>query len=79
MQVKVKYFASLRECTGISSETVECASNLVEDVYIQLNDRYKFPIEKSLLRVAINEEYANFNDTLSDGDTLVFITPVAGG
>jgi len=79
MQINIKYFAALRECTGMSGEVIDVDSGLVNDIYTQLNEKYTFPIEKKLLRVAVNEEYAGFNDQLNDGDTLVFITPVAGG
>ena len=31
------------------------------------------------VRVAVNDEFADWNQTLREGDELVFIPPVAGG
>lgn len=79
MKVEVKYFAALRECTGKSSEVLELNNGRVEDIFNDLNKQYSFPVDKHHLKVAVNEEYQSFESVVKDGDTLVFIPPVAGG
>jgi molybdopterin converting factor subunit 1 len=79
MKINIIYFASLRDASKKSSETIETNSNSIEDLYEELHRKYKFPIKRNNLRVAQNEVYVEFNSTLTDQDTIVFIPPVAGG
>ncbi len=79
MKLNIKYFAALRECAGKSDECLNVEVSTVEDVYQMLNEKYSFSVDRHHLKVALNEEYAKFDDKVSDGDTLVFIPPVAGG
>ena len=79
MQVNVKYFAALRECVGQNSEIINIESHKLEDLFNHLNEKYNFPISRDHLKVAVNEEYADFSDSYKDGDIVVFIPPVAGG
>lgn len=79
MKLTIKYFAALRECVGKSEEEFSASVTTVEEVYQMLNDKYTFPVDKHHLKVALNEEYAQFDDKISEGDTIVFIPPVAGG
>ena len=73
------YFASLRDYSKTSFETLETEAKTVDELFTILNEKYQFDIDKKHLRVAINEEYKCFHTTLSNNDTLVFIPPVAGG
>lgn len=79
MKVKVLYFASLRDNTQIPEETIETNAKTIDELYFELNEKYNFSIKKDHLRAAQNEEYVNFNSTLTELDTIVFIPPVAGG
>jgi molybdopterin converting factor small subunit len=44
-----------------------------------LQDRFAFTLPIQNLRVAINGEFQNGTASLKDGDSVVFIPPVAGG
>lgn len=79
MKVKIKYFAAMREEAGLSEEVVDTVSRTVNELFDELNTKYGFKIEKGILKVAINEEYSNFSNEISELDTIVFIPPVAGG
>ena len=79
MKIKIKYFASLRETADKTEETVETNAGTPAALYDELVARYGFTLEKSILKAAINEVYAEFDAQLEDGDTVVFIPPVAGG
>jgi molybdopterin converting factor subunit 1 len=76
--IKIEYFAILREHTGRNSEKVTTGALTVADLFEELNSRYRFP-EMGNLKVAINDEFSEWNTHLSDGDSIVFIPPVAGG
>jgi len=79
MRLNVKYFAALREIAGIDSEVLETSAINASELYKELQSKYSFTLNESNLKVAINEEYEDFNVPFKDGDVVVFIPPVAGG
>jgi len=76
--VHIEYFAVLRECAGSDREAVSTAAETPQQLFAELAERYEFPTLQSV-KVAINEEFSDMQASLSDGDTVVFIPPVAGG
>ena len=79
MKVKVKYFAALREQANKSEEYIEGEFEKAQQLYDFLQEKYNFSIDQKNLKVAINEEYKDFNSDIFTGDIIVFIPPVAGG
>jgi molybdopterin converting factor subunit 1 len=79
MQVNIRYFALMREQAGRSEETVETAARTPADLYAELLDRYGFTLGPEQLKVAVNNEFADWSRTLAAGDAVVFLPPVAGG
>ena len=79
MKIKIEYFALLKEQRGASIETIETEAANPEILYSDLKRQYSFSLEPSALKVAVNEDFANWDHSLKDGDTVVFIPPVAGG
>ncbi|WP_201512643.1 MoaD/ThiS family protein [Psychrobacter alimentarius] len=80
MDINVLYFASLADEANCQQETVtvQQSTSLIE-LYEQLCQKHRFSRPQSELRVAINDYFAKWTDAISDGDSVVFITPVAGG
>ena len=78
-KIHVLFFASLREQTNIDKETLQTEGLTPADVYQELKQRYGFIHELSELKVAISDSFAPMDTHLKDGDTIVFIPPVAGG
>lgn len=76
--VRIEYFAALREHTGVSSEEVATDAQTVDQLYAELDGRHAFPAVGQL-KVAINDEFGDWQTGLADGDSVVFIPPVAGG
>jgi len=79
MKISIEYFALLKEQRGCSSETIETVAKSPALLYSELKSRYSFSLNPDSLKVAVNEDFADWDSTLSDGDTVVFIPPVAGG
>ncbi len=77
-QVRIEYFAILREHVGRSSEELNTEAQTAADLYHELRTRYDLP-EIGRLKVAINDEFGDWQTPLGDGDSIVFIPPVAGG
>lgn len=78
MRVRVEYFAALREHAGCSHEEVETQAATLRALFAELEARHGFPRLPSL-KVALNAEFRDWESPLADGDTVVFIPPVAGG
>ncbi len=78
-QIKVQYFALLREQAGRSAETVSTGARTPRELYEELRRRHPFSLAPELLRVAVNAEFGDWSQPLGDGDAVVFIPPVAGG
>jgi len=77
MSVNVKYFASLRETIGRSSDQITVAgTTTVEKIWQQATDDLDRP---ERLLVAVNQEYASFTQEVKDGDEVAFFPPVTGG
>ncbi|MEN6670835.1 MoaD/ThiS family protein [Psychrobacter sp. B38] len=80
MTINVLYFASLADEANCSEEAVVVDKSMSLDaLYEQLCRKHQFSRPKSELRVAINDYFAKWTDPIHDGDSIVFITPVAGG
>jgi molybdopterin-guanine dinucleotide biosynthesis protein A len=78
-QINVQYYALLREQAGRSSESLVTAAGTPRELYQELRGRYPFSLAPEMLRVAVNSEFGDWGQRLSEGDSVVFIPPVAGG
>jgi molybdopterin converting factor subunit 1 len=79
MQVKLQYYALMREQAGRSEEWLETSAATPADLYGELITRYGFTLTREQLKVAVNSEFTDWSRPLSAGDAIVFIPPVAGG
>jgi len=79
MQLKVQYYALMREQAGRSEETIETSAATPFDLYSELKARHGFTLSREQLKVAVNSEFTAWTRKLTAGDAVVFIPPVAGG
>ena len=77
--IQLQYFAILREQAGTSYAEHCTGAATLGDLYAELRSQHGFTLESSQIKVACNEEFAALDTPLADGDTVVFIPPVAGG
>jgi molybdopterin-guanine dinucleotide biosynthesis protein A len=78
-EIRVQYYALLREQAGRSAETLNTRSRTPSELYSELRARYPFTLPVEMLRVAVNAEFGDWAQPLKAGDAVVFIPPVAGG
>ena len=79
--IHARLFARLREQAGTDSETVQVApDSTVQDVYTALRRSHP-SLESNLdaVRPAINQEFADWDAIVGQGDEVAFIPPVSGG
>ena len=82
MRVRVLYFAALREIAAKDEETIDLPPSVitVRDFAKYLATHYSaLSARLDHLRVARNEQFANDDEKLCEGDVLALIPPVAGG
>jgi molybdopterin converting factor subunit 1 len=79
MTIEVQYFAVLREQAGCGTETLQTNATTASELYRELQDRHGLAFPADSLRVAVNDEFADWSHPLESGDCIVFIPPVAGG
>jgi molybdenum cofactor guanylyltransferase len=79
LEIRVQYFALLREQAGRSTETLMTRARTPRELYAELASRYPFTLPTAMLRVAVNAEFGDWAQPLEAGDSVVFIPPVAGG
>jgi molybdopterin synthase sulfur carrier subunit len=77
MDIKVRYFASLRDRMGRSEDqvSVDGGKVTVADVWGKISSD---PIPETIL-VAVNMEYTDASHELKAGDEVAFFPPVTGG
>ena len=78
-EVQIEYYALFREQAGRHNEVLKTPAATVRELYEQLQSRHGFSLDASQLKVAVNEEFAEWTTEIKDGDSVVFIPPVAGG
>ena len=85
----IRYFAWLRDHTGCSKEEITCpdtvstVNELVAFLSAQSQSHQKaFQLASNsgpIIQVAINHEFASFDDAICDSDEVAFFPPVTGG
>jgi molybdopterin-guanine dinucleotide biosynthesis protein A len=78
-ELKIQYYALMREQAGRSEESFESSAATPADLYAELASRYHFTLSPAQLKVAVNSEFSDWSRPLKQGDAVVFIPPVAGG
>ncbi|MGH8289476.1 MAG: NTP transferase domain-containing protein [Steroidobacteraceae bacterium] len=78
-RINIQYYASMREQAGRSSESLLTGAATPRELYRELETRHPFSLAPEMLRVAVNSEFGDWEQRLNDGDSVVFIPPVAGG
>lgn len=77
--IELRYYAQLREQARTGSERIETSAVSLAALYEQLQARHGFSLPASALKVAVNTRFCEWEQPLSEGDTVVFIPPVNGG
>ena len=77
--IRILYFAALHDAAGRTEESWKSLASTAAELYTEVAARYSFPWDRSVLRVARNDEMAAWDTELRDGDSVAFLAPFAGG
>ena len=78
-KVSVRYFALFREQRGLSDEVLNTSAATLSDLYRELSSLYRFSLPIDKVRVAVNDEFCDWQNPIEENAKVVFIPPVAGG
>jgi molybdenum cofactor guanylyltransferase len=78
-EIRVQYFALLREQAGRRDEIVTTRAATPQALFAELTARHHFTLTPEHLKVAVNADFSDWSRPLQAGDSVVFIPPVAGG
>lgn len=79
VNLKVRYFAIFREAVGTDSEAVSSSADTARELFSELSLKNPGLKNYQAALVAINNEMADWDSPLADGDEVLFFPPVAGG
>jgi len=79
IEITARYFAAFRERAGRDTERVTTQARTAAELYDELARRHGFADSLARCKVAVNDELADWNVTLTAGDEVLFFPPVAGG
>ena len=83
MNVRVRYFASIREAIGQGSETVQSRAETLaalRDELIARGEPYASALARGkAVRIALDQDMSDETAALRDGCEVAFFPPVTGG
>jgi molybdopterin converting factor subunit 1 len=77
--ISVQYFAVLKDLIGKTEEEIITSANLASDLFKEICHKYHLTMPLNQLRVAVNDDFCEWDCPLKEGDKIVFIPPVSGG
>jgi len=79
VRLRVRYFAAFREAAGLEAETVESGVSSPAGLFDECRARHPGLQRYGASLVAVNDQMADWDAALQDGDEVLFFPPVAGG
>lgn len=79
MKFKVLYFGLLAERRGKAEEMVESSATTAAKLYAELDATHGLGLATTDFRVAVNDEFAAWNDEIESGDAIALLPPMSGG
>ncbi len=78
-KLEILFFGKLKEVWNTNSITLESNSQNIESLYSELLETASEEPNKASIKVAINDEFVEWETTINDGDTIAFLPPASGG
>jgi len=80
MKIQLLFFGITTDLTGKTSQTFEMQENTsIKDLKNKLISEYPNLTNINEFAIAVNEEYANEDLKIKEGDVVAIIPPVSGG
>lgn len=78
-KLEILFFGKLKESWNTNKINIESNCNDIESLYTELLKQASDIPHKPSIKVAINDEFVNWNSSIKDNDTIAFLPPASGG
>lgn len=78
-KIKVKYFALVGERRGIQTEDYETSAGTARELLHEIQAGKTIPLTTNITKAVINDNFANWDDPINDGDLVTLLSPFSGG
>jgi molybdopterin synthase sulfur carrier subunit len=77
--IQILFFGKLKESWNSSKKSMQTQAKNLEELYAELVSIAKEIPHKPSIKVAINEEFTDWDSEINDGDVIAFLPPASGG
>jgi molybdopterin converting factor subunit 1 len=77
--IQILFFGKLKETWNSSKTRVQTQANTVDELYTELLTTASEIPHKESIKVAINEEFSEWNSLINEGDVIALLPPASGG
>jgi len=78
-KINVLFFGKLKELWNTNKLSLEIQCNDVDSLYSELLKTASEAPHKQSIKVAINDEFVEWDSSINNGDTIAFLPPASGG
>ena len=78
-QITVEYFAKLSQESGTESETLRTSAATLAGLWEEVRLKHHFTLDLPHIKPAVDNEFADWTTPLTEGQTIAFMPPFAGG
>ncbi|MEJ6717110.1 MAG: molybdopterin-guanine dinucleotide biosynthesis protein A [Akkermansiaceae bacterium] len=78
-EVTVEYFAKLSQEAATDSEVLRTSAATLAGLWEELRLKHHFSLDLPHVKPAVDNEFSDWTDLLSSGQTIAFMPPFAGG
>lgn len=78
-KLEILFFGKLKESWNTNKINIESNCNDIESLYTELLKQASDIPHKASIKVAINDEFVNWDSSIKDNDTIAFLPPASGG
>jgi len=77
--ITVLFFGKLKDTWNTNKLTHQTSCKTIEELYLELLEKITEIPHKASIKVAINDEFANWQSHIESKDTIAFLPPASGG
>ena len=78
-KITVLFFGKLKETWKTNKTELESNCSSVDSLYSELLEKTADKPHKPSIKVAINDEFVDWDTAIKDGDIIAFLPPASGG
>lgn len=77
--IKILFFGKLKEVWLTSRMEIQTGSHNIDELYAELLSSAVYEPFKPSIKVAVNDEFCEWDTEIQEGDEVAFLPPASGG